>query len=235
MGKNNTMPGITIINDYTYGEAELAECIRNHGLYINDLMEDFIHHYLNKKDVAQMCFRIDMVSALQRITRNLCREYEWLENIIPPFTYTKQYILNTADTEDTSLLIKDYLSMLYKRFDYYYPCNKSEMSQRVIRYVLDRPFEKHVLSEIAAFMGINHTYLSHSFKRDVGISFVDYCNHYKIDSVKMLLLYSDLSIKEIANKLKYDDDKYMGRLFKNIVGVPPSGYRKHYKNYYNDF
>ncbi len=90
-------------------------------------------------------------------------------------------------------------------------------------------FEKHVLSEIAVFMGMNHTYLSHSFKRDVGISFVDYCNHYKIDCVRMLLLYSDLSIKEIANKFKYDD-KYMGRLFKNIVGIPPSRYRKNYKN-----
>lgn len=235
MGKNNTMHGITIIDDYTYDEVELAECITNHGLYINDLMEDFIHHYINKKDVAQMQFRIDMVSALQRITRNLCREYEWLENIIPPFTYTRQHILDTADTEDASLLIKKYLSMLYKRFDFYYPGNKSEMSQRVIRYVLGRPFEKHVLSEIAAFMGINHTYLSHSFKRDVGISFVDYCNHYKVDSVKMLLLYSDLSIKEIANKIKYDDDKYMGRLFKNIVGVPPSRYRNHYKNFLDTF
>ena len=47
--------------------------------------------------------------------------------------------------------------------------------------------------------------------------------------MKMLLLYSDLSIKEIANKLKCDD-KYMGRLFKKIVGVPPSRYRNHYKN-----
>ena len=100
---------------------------------------------------------------------------------------------------------------------------------RSIRYVLGRPFDKHLLPEIAVLMGINHTYLSHSFKRDVGISFVDYCNHYKIDSMKMLLLYSDLSIKEIANKLKCDD-KYMGRLFKKIVGVPPSRYRNHYKN-----
>ena len=229
MRKNNTMSGIAIVNNHTYDEAELAECITNHGSYINDLTEDFIHHYLNKKDVTQMWFRIDMVSALQRITGNLCKEYEWIENIIPPFTYTRQHILDTADIEDTSLLIKDYLSMLYKRFDYYYPDNKSEMTQRVIRYVLGRPFEKHVLSEIAVFMGINHTYLSHSFKRDVGISFVDYCNHYKIDCVRMLLLYSDLSIKEIANKFKYDD-KYMGRLFKNIVGVPPSRYRKNYKN-----
>lgn len=225
----NTMHEIAIIDDDTYDEVELTECITHHGLYIDDLMEDFIHHYINTKDVAQMRFRIDMVSALQRITRNLCREYKWLENIIPPFAYTRQHILDTADTEDTNLLVRNYLSMLYQRFDFYYPGNKSEMSQRVIQYVLGRPFEKHVLSEIAAFMGVNHTYLSHSFKRDVGISFVDYCNHYKIDSVKMFLLYSDLSIKEIANKLKYDDDKYMGRLFKNIVGVPPSRYRKHYK------
>lgn len=225
----NTMHEIAIIDDDTYDEVELTECITHHGLYIDDLMEDFIHHYINTKDVAQMRFRIDMVSALQRITRNLCREFKWLENIIPPFAYTRQHILDTADTEDTNLLVRNYLSMLYQRFDFYYPGNKSEMSQRVIQYVLGRPFEKHVLSEIAAFMGVNHTYLSHSFKRDVGISFVDYCNHYKIDSVKMLLLYSDLSIKEIANKLKYDDDKYMGRLFKNIVGVPPSRYRKHYK------
>ena len=74
MRKNNTMSGIAIVNNHTDDEAELAECITNHGLYINDLTEDFIHHYLNKKDVTQMWFRIDMVSALQRITGNLCKE-----------------------------------------------------------------------------------------------------------------------------------------------------------------
>ena len=65
--------------------------------------------------------------------------------------------MDTADIEDISLFIKDYLSMLHKRFDDYYPGNKSEMIQRVIRYVLGRPFDKHLLPEIAVLMGINHT------------------------------------------------------------------------------
>lgn len=212
-------------DDY-YGEQELIECIRQHGSYIQDMIEDYIRYHLNIDGGSKMHFCLKITSSLQRITESLCAEFQWMKNIIPPFEHTKNQILSADHIEDAALLTKECLSMLYQKFDDYYPDSKSEISKKALEYILSEPFEKHALSDIANLMFTNNTYLSHSFKLDIGISFVDYCNRYKMESAKILLHYTKLNIKEIADKLKYDDYKYMGRLFKNIVGITPTEYRR---------
>ncbi|MDI1234920.1 MAG: helix-turn-helix domain-containing protein [bacterium] len=43
---------------------------------------------------------------------------------------------------------------------------------------------------------------------------------------KKLLFISDLSIKEIAYKLQFDDESYFGKLFKQIEGISPNEFRR---------
>lgn len=208
-----------------YGEHELIECIKRHGLYMQPITEDFIHHYLDGEEADNTHFKMNIAIPLQHITQELCTEFAWLENIIPPFEYTKKMMYREENTDYVIIIIKDYLSMLCQKLDEYYPENKSEISKRVIDYILSRPYEKHMLSDVANIVFTSNAYLSHTFKMDIGISFVDYCSRYKIESAKILLLYSDLNIKEIADRLQYEDYKYMGRLFKHIVGTTPTKYR----------
>ncbi|MGM9747912.1 MAG: helix-turn-helix domain-containing protein [Candidatus Cryptobacteroides sp.] len=44
--------------------------------------------------------------------------------------------------------------------------------------------------------------------------------------IKMLLTFSDLSMQEIADKLNFPDQSYMGRFFRRSTGVGPLAYRK---------
>lgn len=50
-----------------------------------------------------------------------------------------------------------------------------------------------------------------------------------ITEAKRLLMYSDKSIKEIADFLGYDDQYYFSRLFSNSAGISPRSYRKNYQ------
>lgn len=212
--------------DY-YQENEIVECINKHDSRISELAEGFIRHY-RAEDVSAMQLGTRTIPALQRITENLLAELKWLKDIIPPFEHIRKQIFEAEGTEQVILAVKGYLMMLYDKVNDYYPKGKSEMSGKMIRYFLSNPYGNHALTDIADVMFASCSYVSHCFKTDVGISFVEYCNHYKIDSAKMLLVHSDLNIREIADRLCYADYKYMGRVFKNTVGLTPSEYRNQF-------
>ena len=60
----------------------------------------------------------------------------------------------------------------------------------------------------------------------MGKSFVDYVTLLKMQAVKKLLTETELNMAEIAERLGYDDCKYMGRIFKNMFGCTLSDYRR---------
>lgn len=55
----------------------------------------------------------------------------------------------------------------------------------------------------------------------------EYIIKLRMNKAVMLLVESDLSIKEISSVCGFSDDKYFSRVFKNTYGYPPSQLRKH--------
>lgn len=85
------------------------------------------------------------------------------------------------------------------------------------------------LESIADELHYNPNYLSNIFKKEVGISFTDYLNNYRLKMAKQLLIETDLSIKDIAEKLRYTNSQNFIRFFKKIEGTTPGQYRKENK------
>ena len=101
--------------------------------------------------------------------------------------------------------------------------------QRCITEICDRinstPAAKHRLSVLAAEYGYSATYLGKLFHKSVGISFSNYLLNSRINYAKILLMNSELSISEIAEKLGYYDTAHFVNQFKKIVGSTPTAYR----------
>lgn len=66
---------------------------------------------------------------------------------------------------------------------------------------------------------------SHKFKRILGVAPKKYFMNIKIDTSKELLRFTNLSIKEIANKVGFENSLYFSRLFKQETNLSPSEYR----------
>ena len=47
-----------------------------------------------------------------------------------------------------------------------------------------------------------------------------------VSRIKYLLLYSDLSIKEVANEMGFDNLSFFGKYVKKHLGLSPNHYRK---------
>jgi AraC-like DNA-binding protein len=71
-----------------------------------------------------------------------------------------------------------------------------------------------------------YNYISNIFSSFEGITLEQYIIRQKIEKVKELLFYDELSLKEIAWKLGYNSSAYLSNQFKKVTGMTPGQFRK---------
>ena len=79
---------------------------------------------------------------------------------------------------------------------------------------------------ISTKLSYDYTYLSNIFSEVKGITIQQYIIQHKIEKVKELLLYDELSLTEIAFKLHYSSVGHLSTQFKKITGLTPSFFKK---------
>ncbi|WP_461532157.1 helix-turn-helix domain-containing protein [Sinomicrobium sp.] len=72
----------------------------------------------------------------------------------------------------------------------------------------------------------DYTYLSNLFTQVEGTTIERYYIALKIEKVKELLVYDELSLSEIAFRLHYSSVAHLSRQFKKSTGLTPSHFRK---------
>lgn len=78
----------------------------------------------------------------------------------------------------------------------------------------------------AEYVNKSKNYFSYLFKKELGISFVEYLNQVRVEAAKKLLDTTDEKTYEISEKVGYSDYKYFSSVFKKITGVSPAQYKK---------
>ena len=78
---------------------------------------------------------------------------------------------------------------------------------------------------LALQSGLNYHYLSTLFSSLEGTTIEKYIIHQKIEKVKELLVYGELTISEIAFRLGYSSVQHLSNQFKKITGLTPSYFK----------
>lgn len=82
------------------------------------------------------------------------------------------------------------------------------------------------LQQMANYINLSVSHFSFLFKKKTGFSPLEYFNQLKIQKACQYLLFTDMIIKEIANKLGIEDQFYFSRMFAKLMGISPVAYRK---------
>ena len=72
----------------------------------------------------------------------------------------------------------------------------------------------------------DYNYLSNLFSEVEGTTIEKYFIAQKIEKVKELLVYDELSLSEIAFKLNYSSVAYLSNQFKKVTGLTPSHFKQ---------
>lgn len=78
---------------------------------------------------------------------------------------------------------------------------------------------------IAEKLHYDYAYLSNLFTESEGITIEKYFIAQRIEKVKELLVYDELSLSEIADQLNYSSSAYLSSQFKKVTGLTPSFYK----------
>ena len=81
------------------------------------------------------------------------------------------------------------------------------------------------IQDIASDMGVSYSNFRKLFKEFAGVSPALYQQELRIQRAKELLATTDMSVKQIAYRLRFDSPDYFSSKFKTKTGLKPSDFR----------
>lgn len=72
----------------------------------------------------------------------------------------------------------------------------------------------------------DYTYMANLFSEVQGTTIEQYIIAHKIERIKELIIYNELNITEIANKMNYSSVAHLSNQFKKVTGLTPSHFKK---------
>ena len=88
------------------------------------------------------------------------------------------------------------------------------------------PIKTKVSYYLSEKLNYDYTYISNLFSQVNGVSIKHYIIAHKIERAKELLLYKELTLKEISAKLFYCNEAHLSTQFKKVTGFTPSIFKK---------
>lgn len=99
---------------------------------------------------------------------------------------------------------------------------KQDLVNHAVYYLETHHEEDITLDSLAETLLVSPTYLSKTFKERMGVSPINYLIQIRLNRAKELLKDKDLTVKEVAHSVGYDDAYYFSKLFKKYNGKAPS-------------
>lgn len=142
------------------------------------------------------------------------------------------YVLNNYDKNEASQL--SVLSKFYDILSIILPQLKTKKSKtidlrinRVIEYI-EKNYDHDIsIDKLAKLCNMSVSRFFPCFKKAMGVTPIDYLNHYRINRAIILLMNSsEASIESISETVGFDSPAYFRRVFKKITSKTPREYRK---------
>jgi YesN/AraC family two-component response regulator len=95
-----------------------------------------------------------------------------------------------------------------------------------IIYSSDEPLSENLSVYLSNKLNYDYGYLSKLFSNVLGITIEKFVIFNKIERVKELLNYTELTLTDIAYKMHYSSVAHLSNQFKKIVGTTPSEFKR---------
>ncbi|CAJ1004146.1 MULTISPECIES: helix-turn-helix domain-containing protein [Brevibacillus] len=102
----------------------------------------------------------------------------------------------------------------------------SPIIRQAVRYLKENLRRKLTLEEVAQYCCVSVYHLSRLFKRETGMSPIDFLNRLRVEKAKYYLSSTDCTIQEIAAVVGFQDANYFTRTFKKYANCSPTAYRR---------
>lgn len=95
-----------------------------------------------------------------------------------------------------------------------------------LQYISENYCKTITVKQAAAVAGYDRSYFCKQFRKTTGMTFHRYLNYYRISEACRLMSDSKLSLSAVAEQSGFASQKNLSRLFRDVLGICPSQYRK---------
>lgn len=165
-------------------------------------------------------------NVITKLLDSVILDYPWLEQLsgISELCHVDlSECKELVDLKKMFLEIVDNITATIQKFEL--EVDNNIMIKNACKIILDHIDTEISLNKIAKKLFISRSYLSMLFREKTGLNLIDYITFVKIERAKILLSDHNQKNYEIAAKIGYCDE-YFTKLFKKVVGVTPTAYRK---------
>lgn len=97
--------------------------------------------------------------------------------------------------------------------------------QKAIEYISGRFHHDLSIDEVSEFIGLSCSHFCVLFKKESGVTFLEYVTKLRIERACSILRNTDVKVYQIAPLVGYQDAKYFTQVFRKMIGMTPSEYR----------
>lgn len=126
------------------------------------------------------------------------------------------------------LKIIDYKNLGVSREDIKLTVNRGtrELIDKVIMFLQKNYGREIRLEDLGKLVNLHPRYLCMLFRQVTGQTIVEYLRDLRLEKAKRLLLYTSLSITEIAFDVGFNNSQYFSRVFSKMEGIDPRTFRQ---------
>jgi AraC-like DNA-binding protein len=103
-----------------------------------------------------------------------------------------------------------------------------EIAEKTEAYIRNHYAEPVTNTSLSEALHFHYNYLARCMKRVYGLTPMEYLTDYRLEQAKLLLLKTEISIAEVAERIGYESTTYFSRRFTHKTGVSPLRFRKRY-------
>lgn len=177
-------------------------------------------------DIIQ--YTLDYASA---ILLRLKEVFPLCEALIECFDSISEALPYCISIDELRDCLQNQLTHAFKLVWNYTDTENVHIISAVKEYILKHLDNRIVLEDIAQEVYLNPAYLGALFKKKSGVTFSAYLTNIRIHEAKKLLKDMRYSIADISCKTGYKDNKHFRNVFKKVVGITPTEYRKLFGSY----
>lgn len=98
--------------------------------------------------------------------------------------------------------------------------------QKAVEFIDGHYNEPITLKEVVGHCGLNHTTLNLLFKQEMHMTVMKYITNCRIKAARKHLAFTDLPLKEIADRCGFKTVPHFSRVFKEVTGETPIAFRR---------
>lgn len=114
---------------------------------------------------------------------------------------------------------------LERQYEYRTDAVSAPIMKAVI-YIDEHLDEPIVSSQLAESIGLSRSHFSTLFKKELGVSFLEFLHRRRLRKASELLVQTDWRINLIGEKVGMEDNKHFSKWFKGYTGMTPSEFRE---------